>query len=99
EAAGYAFVRPRRGTLVVVGQAAVREHVPIAGIQEQLRALDRLELAGGGEVFQRPLVGLHHVDLKGDALWPLVPEFRRWESGAEQQGSFGARTRPGQALC
>jgi hypothetical protein len=31
----------RRGAFVVVGQAAVGEPAPIAGIDEQLRALDR----------------------------------------------------------
>jgi hypothetical protein len=46
-----------RGAFVVVGQAAVGEQVPIAGVQEQLRALDSLgELAGDVDI--APLVGL-----------------------------------------
>lgn len=42
-----------RGACVVVGQADVGEQVPIAGVQEQLCALDRFgELAGHVDVAQ-----------------------------------------------
>jgi hypothetical protein len=41
--------------LVVVEEALVGEQVPIAGVQEQLRAVDRLDqLARRGEVFPTP---------------------------------------------
>src|SRR5215218_3055018 len=91
EEAKHALLEQRRGTFVVVGQAVVSEQMPIAGIQEQLRALDRLnELARGGEVLQRPLVGLHHVDLERNSRRPRAAELGGRESGAKQQGSFRA---------
>ena len=71
EEAQYALLKQLRGTFVVVEQAVVSEQMPIAGIQEQLRALDGLnELSRGGEVFHRPLVGLHHVDLERHSRRP-----------------------------
>ena len=79
----HAFREQCRSVFVVVGEAVVSEQVSIAGIQEQLRALNRLELAGGVEVFQRPLVGLHHVDLQRDALRPRVPELRSRQGGGK----------------
>src|SRR5947208_14708923 len=64
----HAFREQRSRVFVVVGQAVVGEQVSIAGVQEQLRALDRLnKLPRGGEVLQRPLGALHRVDLEGDA--------------------------------
>src|SRR5438034_708066 len=46
-----AFREQRGGLLVEVGKAAVGEQVPVARIQEQLRALDGFgDLAGGLEV-------------------------------------------------
>src|SRR6266536_4932746 len=99
EEAEHALLEQLRGTFVVVGQALVGEQMSIAGVQEQLRALDCLdELARGGEVLHRPLVGLHHVDLERNSRRPRVAELGGRESGAEQQGSFRAGTRLGQHL-
>ena len=72
----------------------------IAGVEEQLRVLGRLdELARGGEVLHRPLVGLHHVDLERNSRRPRIAELGGRESGAEQQGSFCTGTRLGKLLC
>ena len=49
----HALLEQLRGTFVVVGQAVVGEQVSIAGVQEQLGALDRREV---GCVGDRPLV-------------------------------------------
>ena len=99
EEAERSFREQCRGIFVVVGEAVVGEQVSIAGIQEQLRALDCLhDLAGGGEVFVDPLVVLHHVDLERDALRPRAAELLGREGGAEQQGSLRARPRLGQHL-
>ena len=96
----HAFPEQCRSLFVVVEEAVVSEQVPIARIQEYLRALDCLvELAGGLEVFpDNPLVVLHHVDLQREALRPGVAELRGWESSGKEQGSFGARTSLGQHL-
>src|SRR5260370_41145913 len=99
EEAKHAFLEQLRGTFVVVGKAVVSEQMPIAGIQEQLSALDGLnELARGGEVLHRPLVGLHHVGLEWNSPRPRAPKFGGREGGAEQQGSFCAGTSLGQHL-
>src|ERR687892_2575214 len=74
EEAEHALLEQRRGALVVAGEARVGEQVPIAGIEEQLCAVDRLgALAGGVEGFVRrqdPPVGVPHVDLERGALRP-----------------------------
>src|SRR5262245_57078751 len=63
----------RRRGLVVRGQAAVGEQVAVAGIQEDLRLVDRLrELACDVDVAQ--LVVLHRVDLEGHAPRPGAAE-------------------------
>jgi len=75
--------------------------VEIAPLQEELRALDRPgQLAGSVEIapLQDHLVGFHHVDLQRNALRPRAPELGGWDTGVEQQGSLGARTRLGQHL-
>src|ERR1700694_5063861 len=79
----HALRKQCRGFLVVVGEAVVSEQVAVAGVQEQLRALDGfVELAGGVEVsFLHPLVSLHHVDLQRDSMRPGAAEFRGRESG------------------
>ena len=72
----------------------------IAGVQEQLRAVDRLdELTGSRKVLDRPLVVLHHVDLEGDSGRPGSAELGGRESGAEEQRSLGTWSRLGQLLC
>ena len=89
----------RRGAFVVVGQAVVSEQVSIAGVQEQLCAVDRLDkFARGWKILHGPLVVLHHVDLEGDSRRPGGAELRGWESSAEQQRSLGTMTRLGQHL-
>ena len=68
--------------------------MPVAGIQEQLRAIDGFgELSGGVEVFVRrqdPLVGVHHVDLERDALRPRAAELGGRNGRVKQQGSLCA---------
>jgi quercetin dioxygenase-like cupin family protein len=102
EEAEHTFLEERRGAFVVVGQAAVGEQVSIAGVHEQLRALHRLvELPRGLEVFVRRQgqhVGVHHVHLERDALRPRAVELGGRDTGMQQHGSSGARTRLGQHL-
>ena len=82
----HALLDERRSVLVVVGEAAVGEEVPIARIQEQLGALGLLrDLAG--DVGVPPLVGLPRVDLERDALRPGAAELRRGDTGMEQERS------------
>ena len=87
EEAEHALPEQCRGAFVVVGQAVVSEQVPIAGVQEQLRALDRLgELAGGVEIAlsEDQLVGVHHVDLEPDAMGPRAAELGERDGGLDQ---------------
>src|SRR5206468_6723745 len=81
EEAEHALLQQRRGAFVVVGQAVVGEQVSIAGVQEQLCAVDRLDkLARGWKILHGPLVALHHVDLEGDSRRPGTAELRGRES-------------------
>src|SRR5438477_9146154 len=89
----------RRGTFVVVGEAAVGEQVSVAGVEEQLRTLDRRnELARGREVFRNPLVVFHHVDLKRNSRRPRAAELGERESSGKQKGALAARARLGKLL-
>jgi len=63
--------------LVEVAEAAIREQVPVAGIEKQLGVLDLIdEIAGDDEVVLRSFVRVHHVDLEGDAVRPGSLELR-----------------------
>ena len=74
--------------LVVVGEAAIGEQMLIARIQEQLRIVGRLdERTCGGEVFERPLVPLHHVDLDRHPLRPGIAELEDREGRVKQERS------------
>src|SRR5260370_40969539 len=82
EEAKHAFHEQLRGTFVVVGKAAVSEHMPIDRIHEQLSARDGLnELARGREALQRPLAGLHHVDMEWNSRRPGAPTLGGRECG------------------
>ena len=94
-----ASLEQRRGTLVVVREAVVGEEVTVTGVQEQLRALGRLdELARGGKVLGSPFVVLHHVDLERDARRPRASELGGRKSSGKQQGALGAQALLGQHL-
>src|SRR5258708_22461 len=61
----------------------------IAGVQEQLCSVDRLDkLTRGRQIFQRPLVVFHHVDLERDSRRPGAAELGGWERSAEEQRSL-----------
>ena len=71
----------------------------IAGVQEELRALDRPnELACGGEVFRAPRVVLHHVDLERNSRRPRAAELGGRERGVKQQRTLAAGARLGKLL-
>jgi hypothetical protein len=66
------------------GRAVVSEQMPIAGIQEQICPLGHLDkLTRGGEVLDRPLVVLQHVDLERNSRRPRAAELRGRERSAE----------------
>jgi hypothetical protein len=91
----------RRGAFVLARQAVVSEQVLIAGVQEQLRALDRLgKIAGDVEIALRDkqLIGVHRMDLERDAVRPWTPELRGRDTGVKQQSSLRTWPRLGQHL-
>src|SRR4030095_8291364 len=95
EEAEHALLEPCRGGFVIVGHAVVREQVSIAGIEEELRALDRLdELAGDIDI--APVVGFHGVDLEGNAARPLAAELGERYGAVQEQGSLRAGAGLGQ---
>ena len=77
----------RRGALVVVRQAAVREQVRGAGVEEQLRVIDGPdELASGGEILVDPLVVLSSSGSRWmDVIGPRVAELGGRQRGTEEQ--------------
>lgn len=84
EDAEHALLEQRRGAYVVGRQVAVSEQVSIAGVQQQLCALGRLDkVAGNVEIALRDeqLVGVHRVDLQRDALRPRTPELGDRDTG------------------
>src|SRR5205823_9553321 len=90
----HAALEERRGGFVVVREAFVGEQVPVAGIEVELGALDRLgELAGDLDVAE--LVVGHRVDLEGDALRPRAAELGGRDRSMEEQGSLPAGLRLG----
>ena len=72
---------------VVGRQARVGEQVPVAGIQEELRALDRTR-----DVDVAELVVLHHVDLQRHGLRPRAAEVLQRDGRVHEHG--GARAGP-----
>src|SRR5215203_901398 len=73
--------------------------MPVAGVQEQLRAIDRLdELACRRKVLECPLVALHHVNLERDARRPRVAELGERKGRVEQQRPLRAAAVLGEPL-
>ena len=64
--------------VVVLGEALIGEEVPVAGVEEELRALDRrVELAGRVEVSLEAHSSSSMMDLQRDALRPRAAELLR----------------------